>query len=114
MKLLTWGNVFKNTNDTVPLTLTLRFGGVVVEVLFTFCDAELTHISDEQVFFVVTVEPSDKRERGGGIREQLRGTLSTVPGPHAPNAGVSQSTQGEFEVQIELYNPPLTPSVCNL
>lgn len=37
--------------------LTLRFGVIVVEVLFSLCCVELAHISDKQILFVVTAEP---------------------------------------------------------
>lgn len=35
----------------------MRFGVIVVEVLFPLCDGELTHVPDKQILFVVTAEP---------------------------------------------------------
>lgn len=43
--------------DYVLLRLTLRFGVIVVEVLFPLHAGELTHILNKHVFFVVTAEP---------------------------------------------------------
>lgn len=44
-------------SDYVLLKLTLRFGVIVVEVLFPLCGGELTNISNKQIFFVVAAEP---------------------------------------------------------
>lgn len=44
--------------------LTLRFGVIVVEVLFPLCCGKRTHIFNKQVFFVVTAEPV-KTEKAG-------------------------------------------------
>lgn len=43
--------------DYVLLKLTLRFGVIVVEVLFPLRCGELTHITDKKIFFVVAAEP---------------------------------------------------------
>lgn len=54
--LFSYHKPFQNS-DYLFLKLTLRFSVIVVEVFFPLCCGEFTHISNKQIFFVVTAEP---------------------------------------------------------
>lgn len=51
--------------------LTLKFGVVVVEVLFPLCSVEFTHVPHKQVIIVVTAKPvhTQKREVNSTFKE---------------------------------------------